>query len=440
MKESEREKNQIKERVNKQTKSRECCNDYNTCNLFFNCFFNSYHCLSRSFSPLLLLFFTCLHSQLPITLSLKWCKEKKNYFFFDYFYLFITISSSSSSLPSLLFPNRFVFVEFVNAQQAYQALKKINGFQLDKQHVFEAVSLAEFERFEKVSDVYQPPNPEEYSERENLKSWLLNERCIDQYVVLHDMHTQILANTKNEPEQVYHRQQWTETYVSWSPLGTYLATFHKPGIALWGGPQWSKIVRFQHQGVKLISWSPQEKYLVTWSNEVPEDPNDPQSIIVWDVRSGQKLRGFAGGPVALWPIFKWSHDDKYVARLGEDTISIYAAPGMGLLDKKSIKVAGVKDFAWSPTSNLLAYWVAENGNNPARVVIMSIPTREEKSVKNLFNVTDCKLHWQPSGDYLAVKVDRHTKTKKSTFVNFEIFRIREKGIPVDVLEAKGKSV
>ena len=52
----------------------------------------------------------------------------------------------------------------------------------------------------------------------------------------------------------------------------------------------------------------------------------------------------------------------------------------------------------------------------------------------------CKLYWQNQGDFLCVKVDRHTKTKKSTFCNLEIFRVREKDYPVEVVELKGEFV
>jgi len=37
---------------------------------------------------------------------------------------------------------------------------------------------------------------------------------------------------------------------------------------------------------------------------------------------------------------------------------------------------------------------------------------------------------------LCVKVDRHTKTKKTSFTNLEIFHVREKNIPVEVVEVK----
>jgi hypothetical protein len=51
---------------------------------------------------------------------------------------------------------------------------------------------------------------------------------------------------------------------------------------------------------------------------------------------------------------------------------------------------------------------------------------------------DINIFWHPQGDYLAVKVDRFTKTRKSTYTGFELFSIREKGIPMDVSEPNGE--
>lgn len=57
---------------------------------------------------------------------------------------------------------------------------------------------------------------------------------------------------------------------------------------------------------------------------------------------------------------------------------------MGLLDKKSLKVTNIKDFSWSPSDNIIAYWVPEDNNVPARVVLVELPSRKELRVKNLF--------------------------------------------------------
>lgn len=44
---------------------------------------------------------------------------------------------------------------------------------------------------------------------------------------------------------------------------------------------------------------------------------------------------------------------------------------------------------------------------------------------------DVRLFWHPQGDYLAVQVDRFTKTRKSTFTAFELFSVKERDIPME---------
>lgn len=61
---------------------------------------------------------------------------------------------------------------------------------------------------------------------------------------------------------------------------------------------------------------------------------------------------------------------------------------MTLLDKKPLKIPNVSDFSWSPSDNYLSYWLPEEGEKPARVVIMEIPQRRELTIKNLFHVKE----------------------------------------------------
>ena len=157
-----------------------------------------------------------------------------------------------------------------------------------------------------------------------------------------------------------------------------------------------------------------------------------------------KKRAFHSENPPVWPVFKWSHDDKFFVRMSEaeGTLSIYETPSFGLLDKKSIKVEGLKGFSWSPKDNILSYWVAEAKDVPARVVLLEIPSRNELRVKNLFNVADCKMHWQKSGDYLCVMVNRYKKILTDNadrkyaglYYNFEVFHMLEKQIPVDTVK------
>ena len=62
------------------------------------------------------------------------------------------------------------------------------------------------------------------------------------------------------------------------------------------------------------------------------------------------------------------------------------------------------------------------------------PPSNQLRQKNLFNVTKCSMAWQSAGDFLGVKVLRHTKSKKTLYNNFELFRVKDAGIPVEMLD------
>lgn len=215
-----------------------------------------------------------------------------------------------------------------------------------------------------------------------------------------------------------------------------IATLHRQGVRLWGGQTWQQLQRFAHPFVKLIDFSPCELYLVTWSNDPivipvkavqgpqyfsPEDEGN--CIAIWEIKTGNLLRTFPPLPSTggsdegqkkqgvVWPALKWSPDGKYVARVTPgQQISVYELPSMGLLGKKSIKIEGVVDFEWCPLGdkyreeelknvkgqqpkkaqreNILAFWTPEVQNQPARVSLMSIPSRAVLRQKNLFNVSE----------------------------------------------------
>ena len=57
---------------------------------------------------------------------------------------------------------------------------------------------------------------------------------------------------------------------------------------------------------------------------------------MWDIRTGKRLRGFASLGQTHWPVFHWSHDEKYLARVGTDVISIYQTPSMDLLEQRAL--------------------------------------------------------------------------------------------------------
>jgi translation initiation factor 3 subunit B len=68
---------------------------------------------------------------------------------------------------------------------------------------------------------------------------------------------------------------------------------------------------------------------------------------------------------------------------------VYELPDMTLLDKKSHKLEGVQDFAWSPSQPILCAYQTEQagGNLPARISLIGFPDKKELRQKNLFSVS-----------------------------------------------------
>lgn len=361
--------------------------------------------------------------------------------------------STSGEIVNVVYPvdedgktKGYAFMEYRNASMAEDAVRSLNNHRLDKTYTFAVNLFTDFQKYENIPEKWDPPTPQTFKVQSDLYNFITDPDAYDQYCVACEtapncVQVGFWQNSLPEATELETRERFTDTFVKWSPLGTYVVTFHKPGVAIWGGSNFQKIQKFPHPGTQFVEFSPCENYLVTYG----PTPTG-QKVIIWDIRTGSEKRSFVADGMSVLSMFRWSHDDKFVARLGENTIHIYETPLFYLLERKSIKIPGIRGFSWSPTDNVIAYWVEEQNQIPARVTLMEIPKKREIRNKNLFHVADCKLHWQKSGDYLCVKVDRYSKLKKDKkeldvkflgmFYNFEIFHMREKEIPVDSVEIR----
>ena len=124
----------------------------------------------------------------------------------------------------------FAFVEYETPEQATQAIKMLHGTPLDKKHTIAVNKITDIERFGRegrIDEQYHPPEIEEFTEKEHLRWWLGEPNSRDQIVMSRGDHVGVYWCRKKEAlESVVDRLGWTERFVMWSPLGTYLATTH----------------------------------------------------------------------------------------------------------------------------------------------------------------------------------------------------------------------
>eukprot|EP00386_Alphamonas_edax_P011829 GDKI01037203.1.p1 GENE.GDKI01037203.1~~GDKI01037203.1.p1 ORF type:complete len:710 (+),score=268.12 GDKI01037203.1:80-2209(+) len=351
------------------------------------------------------------------------------------------------------------FLTWSSEEECQQVCKELNNTPLDKVHVFKTMMMDSMEQVMNRPDQFKGVGKLNVFARTDFTWWLHDERSREQFVVRYGDMTEIFWHdpVHKVPSLVYdgarERQGgtkvWTEYKVQWSPLGSYLVTFHKPGIALWAGPDFEKKVRFEHRDVRQIQFSPDEKYILTW-NGAPYAQQDENAYKLFNVQTGEHIRSFPTPPIAPrggdFPHFLWSADSKFVAKADPKNLFIYAMPDATLTEdgegkKTPMKFPdGLERFDWSPTDNLLSVWTPEKGEKPARLQLINPKTRETMGGKNLVMIKDAAIHWQSRGDFLALHALRVSKSGKTSHHQVEVFRIRsgKRGnIPVESCEIRG---
>lgn len=265
----------------------------------------------------------------------------------------------------------FCFAAYDNEEDAKKAVIAFDGYSFDKRHILGVMPYSKLSSLLTMDETeFTEPKPSPFVEKPSTVEWLEDPNQRDCYVVRHGRETCVYwSDGKNDPIVDYDGSRekqagvaWCEYYCHWSPKGSYLATLvPSKGVILWSGSKYEKTGRFRAEGVEYILFSPNENYLLTSNNR----RNDPNAVQIFNIQTGQCLRTFELYPKNFKhdngnvppPPFLWSHDDKYIARMQTDLISIWEAPSMTLLEKKSLSAEGVLEFQWSPKANILSYWV-----------------------------------------------------------------------------------
>jgi translation initiation factor 3 subunit B len=168
----------------------------------------------------------------------------------------------------------FCIVKLGSKEQADAAITNTNGFKMDAKHVLKVNSYTDLDNVASLTEEFTPKDTLEFKPRPDPTSWLSDPQCRDQFVVRYSSETEIcwsstIPNEVPTIEYAGEREKeggkvWCERMVSWSPLGTYLATFHAPGLKIWGSHKFEPQGKFLHANVEMLEFSPW--YDRTYSN------------------------------------------------------------------------------------------------------------------------------------------------------------------------------
>jgi len=146
----------------------------------------------------------------------------------------------------------------------------------------------------------------------------------DQFLIRFQNQTQVFWNDSPKPVMMNdgksnHLSESLDN-VKWTPLGSYLVTFHAKGVIFHGGDDFQECGRLAHTGVQVADFSANERYAVTWNGQSGLSNRD--AVCVWEVLSNQLLRKFPFTE-SQWPSFAFSADEQFLASKGSNGIGMY---------------------------------------------------------------------------------------------------------------------
>ena len=340
------------------------------------------------------------------------------------------------------------------------AMAVADNHALDKNHTLIAYPFSDIERLAALTEASLIEADEEecrkyaanMPKRPFAKGWLLDDCSRDQFFTLNQDVFTLWWNEKSQPAEFIFNQKNVAESFAWSSQGTFLASLHPQGCILWDVTAKEGLTRYrklEHRNISLLHFSPNEKYVVTFSRH--EDFNDEDNLYIWHASTGQRIWSMRLVPDAesphihsMWPFITWSVDDQYFAFGYRSALFIYRtsfdAPPSLITGKGPMRQEGVSGVCFAPGGQpWLAYWCPESANTPAKVAVLEVPSLAVVRSKNLFNLSSLQLAWQSKSDFLAVIVEKcKGKVKKVPIAStLEIFRMAAKDIPIQVVELEG---
>lgn len=141
---------------------------------------------------------------------------------------------------------------------------------------------------------------------------------------------------------------------------------------------------------------------------------------------------FFGASTDKCPIH-WSYDDKKFAVLSKGTVEVFDCST--LRHHQIPTLSGVTQISTSPATGHIACFVPSVNGAMGHISIINLKTMECVRRQNIFNPYAFEFVWHPTGRYLAAYslCPPETAYKKFT-MNVFVFRMKEKGIPVQAMD------
>jgi translation initiation factor 2A len=169
-----------------------------------------------------------------------------------------------------------------------------------------------------------------------------------------------------------------------------------------------------------VYFSPLGTYVVTFQRP-PSDPAAPvpETLVIWDARSGARVHGWALRVPLSWPTLRWSSDEVVsAALLHKGSVVFFTGASFGRA-VQHLDVPEVRQFSFSPGKeprHVAVFVPGGQGGTPGSVQVFRYPALGAAVLKKSFQADSVSIDWNGRGSAFLLQVSVEVdKTNQSYY-------------------------
>ncbi|CAK7197806.1 hypothetical protein SEUCBS139899_000455 [Sporothrix eucalyptigena] len=219
----------------------------------------------------------------------------------------------------------------------------------------------------------------------------------------------------------------------YSPCGRYFAWASNDTVAVCDAAVGHVLSTLQLPNVLELSFSPSGTYLSTWERPGKDENGDAtKNLKIWlvldEAAERQPLGRFVQKSQTGWNL-QYTADEQFCARLVTNEVHFYKSNDLANVHDK-LRVEGVAAFSLSPgKTNSVAVFVPERKGQPAAVRVFIVPQfAAPVSQKTFFKGDKVQLKWNSQGSSLIVLAQTDVdKSNKSYYGETTLYLLSASG-------------
>ncbi|OJJ43389.1 hypothetical protein ASPZODRAFT_28396 [Penicilliopsis zonata CBS 506.65] len=238
-----------------------------------------------------------------------------------------------------------------------------------------------------------------------------------------------------EPLSGFVRPEGNLRCSAYSPCGRYFAWASADSVTIIDPSVGHVVTTLLAENVFELGFSPLGTYVITWQRPGKDENGDAvKNLKVWRVVESSPddahvaVGSFVQKSQTGWNL-QYTADERYCARVVTNEVQFYQSENLSTVWNK-LRVEGVSDFAISPgKTHSVAVFIPERKGQPAAVKVFVVPQfTAPVSQKSFFKGDKVQLKWNSSGTTLIVLAQTEVdKTGKSYYGETTLYLLNANG-------------